>query len=440
MIDDGKLRVKTARVFVPLTKPARYKGAWGGRGSGKSHFFAEMLVEECLLKPGTRAVCIREKQKSLKDSSKHLIEKKINDLGLGDRFEVTNLEIRAPGGGLIMFTGMQDHTAESIKSLEGCRIAWVDEAQSLSARSLSYLRPTIRYPNSELWFSWNPRYKGDPVDAFLRNNPPHCPEDPTKHAIVVKANWSANPWWNPTMDAERQIEHDKHPDRYGHVWDGEYAQAFEGAYFAKVLLEAREGKRIGAGPVSADPHLPLRMYFDLGGAGAEADAFVIWVVQFVNQEIRVLDYYERQGQDLGSHLDWIRRKKYDRAVCFLPHDGMNVNNITAKRYEDHMRDAGLDVTSIPNQGRGAAAARIEAVRKLMHKCWFNNTPDIEDGVRMLGFYHEKRHPERNVGLGPEHDFSSHAADAFGLMAICYEEPGRAGNFNRALSYPRVGVA
>jgi phage terminase large subunit len=412
----SSLRVETAAVFAPLLAPKRYKGAKGGRGSGKSHFFAEMLVEECLLEPGTRAVCIREKQKSLKDSSKHLIEKKIGDLGVGNRFEVLNTEIRTPGDGVILFQGMQDHTAESIKSLEGCRIAWCDEAQSLSPRSLALLRPTIRVDGSELWFSWNPTRKADAIDDFFRGM------DATQ-ATLVTANWQQNPWFNDTMEAERLLELQKYPDRYEHTWEGQYAKAFEGAYYANVLLEARQQGRIGKSAVGKDPHLPLRMYFDIGGSGANADAFVIWVVQFVNQEIRVLDFYERQGQDLGTHLAWIRANKYQAADCYLPHDGMNHNAVTAKRYEDHMRDAGLEVSSIPNQGRGAAAARIEAVRKIFHKCWFANTPAVEDGLMALGFYHEKRHEDRNVGLGPEHDWSSHAADAFGLMAICYEEPG-----------------
>jgi phage terminase large subunit len=433
----SSLTIQTAEVFAPLLAPARFKGAWGGRGSGKSHFFAEMLVEECLMQAGTRAVCIRELQKSIKDSSKHLIESKIAKLGVTHKFEAIGNEIRTPGGGLIVFTGMRDHTADSIKSLEGCRIAWVDEAQSLSARSLQMLRPTIRVADSELWFSWNPRRKSDAVDDLLRNEPPHCPDEPAKHAIVVKANWRDNPWFNATMEAERQLELAKYPDRYEHTWEGGYAKAFEGAYFGRVLLNCRQEKRIGR--VTADPLLPLRAFIDIGGSGANADAFVIWIVQFVGQEIRVLDYYEAQGQVLASHVNWLRQRNHSAAKLFLPHDGINENNITGKRYEDHLRDAGFDVTTVPNQGRGAAGMRIEAVRRLMPKVWFNEET-TEAGRDALGFYHEKRDDQRNVGLGPEHDWSSHAADAFGLMAVCYEEPGRAGSFARTLVYPRSGVA
>jgi Phage terminase large subunit len=95
---------------------ARYKAAYGGRGSGKSHLFGEMMVEECLLVPGTLAVCIREVQKSLMQSSKRLIAK-IHGLGVGDQFKVLHDRIITPGDGLIIFQGMQDATAE--RSPEG---------------------------------------------------------------------------------------------------------------------------------------------------------------------------------------------------------------------------------------------------------------------------------------------------------------------------------
>jgi len=149
------LKIPTAKVFAPLLLPSRYKAAYGGRGSGKSHFFGELLVETCQAERGTSAVCIREAQRTLAQSSKRLIESKIAGLGLGHQFRIFNDKIETPGDGVIIFRGMQDHTSESIKSLEGFAIAWVDEAQNLSARSLALLRPTIRVEGSELWASWN---------------------------------------------------------------------------------------------------------------------------------------------------------------------------------------------------------------------------------------------------------------------------------------------
>lgn len=226
--------------------------------------------------------------------------------------------------------------------------------------------------------------------------------------------------------------------------DAQYAREFEcafdapveGAYFASLLAEARSQGRIGR--VAADPLLPLRIFADIGGAGATADAFTMWVVQFVGQEIRVLDYYESVGQVLAFHVNWLREHKYEKAILRFPHDGMNANAVTGKRYEDHFRDAGFQVDpSVPNQGRGAAMQRVEAVRRLGPKLWFNEST-TEHGRDALGYYHERRDEARNVGLGPEHDWSSHAADAFGLMAICYEEPSANAAFNRKLVYANEG--
>lgn len=409
------LRPQAPRAFVPLLQPARYKGAHGGRGSGKSHFFAEMIVAEHIRDPGSRSVCIREVQKTLAQSSKKLIEDKIVALGVGHLFEVQREQIIAPGGGLIVFQGMQDHNAESIKSLEKFKRAWVEEAQTLSERSLTLLRPTIRAEGSEIWASWNPRRKTDAIDKFLRQDRP-------EGAIVVQANWRDNPWFPDVLEAERKLDLARYPDRYEHIWEGGYAQALEGAYYARALAEARTQGRIVQG-LSVDPILPVRAYWDIGGAGARADAMAIWIVQAVAREIRCLDYIEGQGQVLAYYVAELRKRGWANVQCVLPHDGINTNNITGKRYKDHLTEAGFDdVRVIPNQGAGAAMMRIEAARRLFPRILFNEAK-TEAGREALGYYHEKRDEERNIGLGPEHDWSSNGADAFGLMAIDYDEPG-----------------
>ena len=142
------LQIQTAKAFVPMLKPSRYKAIYGGRGKGASHFFAELAIERCLLNPGTRIACVREVQKSLKESVKLLIEDKIKAFGLESKFDIRQDFITAPGNGLIVFQGMADHTAESVKSLEGFDIGYVEEAQTLTAKSLETLRPTIRKAGS----------------------------------------------------------------------------------------------------------------------------------------------------------------------------------------------------------------------------------------------------------------------------------------------------
>jgi phage terminase large subunit len=207
-------------------------------------------------------------------------------------------------------------------------------------------------------------------------------------------------------------------DQYAREYECSFDAAVSGAYFANLLARAKEEGRIGR--VAADPLLPLRAFVDIGGSGAQADAFVIWIVQWVDKEIRVLDCYESVGQVLGEHLNWMRRRGYQNAIFHLPHDGTNANNVTGKRYVDHIREAQFQCEEpVPNQGRGAASLRIEATRRLMSRCWFSEAT-TEAGREALCYYHEKRDEERNIGLGPEHDWSSHYADAFGLMAICYE--------------------
>lgn len=404
----------TAEVFTPLLAPARYKGAHGGRGSGKSHVFAEMLIEDALSERGLLSVCIREVQRTLADSAKRLIEAKLvaHKLGEADGFKVWRERIETPGDGVIIFNGMADHTAESIKSLEGFRRAWIEEAQTLSARSLTLLRPTIRAEGSEIWASWNPRRKTDPIDLLLRGSPP-------TGAVVVQANWRDNPWFPAVLDQERRDCLRDDPDQYDHIWEGGYVSALTGAYFAKHLATAKAEGRIGK--VVADPLIRRRAFWDLGGAGASADAMSIWVAQFVDREIRVLDYIEGVGQVLAYYVSELRARGHGEALCVLPHDGVATNTITGKRYEDHVRDAGFEVEVVQNQGRGAAMMRIEAARRLFPRIWFDAAA-TEAGRDALGFYHERRDDNRNVGLGPEHDWSSHAADAFGLMCVAYEQP------------------
>jgi phage terminase large subunit len=137
-------------------------------------------------------------------------------------------------------------------------------------------------------------------------------------------------------------------------------------------------------------------------------------------------------------VSWMRQHGYEKAINYLPHDGVNANLVTGKTYAEHWRDAGFVVEPpVQNQGRGAAMMRIEALRRFSPQLWFNEAT-TESGREALGFYHEKRDDTRQVGLGPEHDWSSHAADALGLMAICYEAPGRTASFNRVIQYREQG--
>ena len=292
--------LNTAPIFEPLLESKRYKGAKGGRGSGKSHFFAECIIEIMLINPDARIVCIREIQRSLKFSSKALIESKINSLGVSEYFEITLTEIRAKrGNGLIIFQGMQDHTADSIKSLEGFDVAWVEEAQNLSKRSLELLRPTIRKESSELWFSWNPENETDAVDSLFKQ----IQENGATDFILVTANFSDNPFLPTELFNEQEYDRRYNPSTYEHIWLGGYntksnALIFKGkfrveSFSADGLGNPYHGLDFG---FANDPTAAVRCYIhdrklyishEAGAVGLELD----YTAEFLKERIENIHKY-----------------------------------------------------------------------------------------------------------------------------------------------------
>lgn len=280
-------------VFGPFLRPSRYKGAHGGRGSAKSWTFGKLVLKRCVDVPGTRVVCIREVQISLKQSVKRLLEDLIQTLGLGSKFRVLNTHIETPGGGVIIFVGMQNHTAESIKSLEGFDIAWVEEAQSLSQRSLDLLRPTIRKENSELWFTWNPRYKTDPVDAFLR------PQDvnPPPNSIVIEASYQDNPYFPAELRKEMEYDRSRDIEKYNHVWGGKYERQSLARVFRNFSVEEFE--------------TPEDSAFLLGGDFGFAEDPDVLVRMFIEGKRLYIDH---EAYEIGCEID-NTPLLYDGLVC-----------------------------------------------------------------------------------------------------------------------------
>ena len=241
-------------MFAPLLGKARYKGAFGGRASGKSTFFAEMMIELCVEHSGLRCLCVREVQKSLKDSAKKLLEDRIDALKVPG-FKVLDDRIITPGNGHILFYGMKDHTADSVKSIEGVNVAWFEEAQTATETSLEVLGPTVRgthktFGDAELWYSWNPRHASDPIEQMLRGSVP--PEN----AIVVKANYCDNPFYPEVLENDRLKDKKQKPDRYPHIWLGEYEPAAVGAIFNRTNIHENrreEAPEMGRIVVALDP-------------------------------------------------------------------------------------------------------------------------------------------------------------------------------------------
>jgi phage terminase large subunit len=221
VVNDGVVEIETAAVFEPLLSDKTYLGAKGGRGSGKSHFFGERVVEEMVFDPTLSVVCIREVQKSLKFSAKRLIENKIHAMGVSHMFQILENEIRrrpvhgmSKAPGVCIFQGLQDHTADSIKSLEDFRLVWVEEAQSISKRSMDLMIPTFR-EGARLWFSWNPDQPDDPVEKLFESLGPD-------EAACVHANYLDNPMCPEKTKKDAERCRINSPDDYDHIWLGAF--------------------------------------------------------------------------------------------------------------------------------------------------------------------------------------------------------------------------
>lgn len=418
------LELQAPEVLMPLLQPARYKAAHGGRGGAKSHFFAEQIIVRCFSKK-TRVACIREVQATIKDSVRQLLVDKIEKLGLGAEFECLETEIRGKNGSLIVFKGMQSYNAHNIKSLEDFDIAWVEEAQTLSETSLRLLRPTIRKDGSEIWFSWNPRHDTDAVDKFFRG------DNKPNNAIIIEVNWYDNPWFPPILEDEKNQDYANDPEMADHVWGGGYERITEGAYYAKQIAAAEREMRVGY-----FPHIIGHGVYTSWDIGVD-DYTAIWFMQVIDGvRVRVIDYYEASGlgpqdilpealpeytQDLQDRaaamieLDRSTRFMYQRH--FFPHDvGVREWGSGAKTRVETLKDIGMPMQTIYRGAAQNPEERINAVRRILPICEFNQTKRVMLGLQRLRRYSRKKNEALGTYLGPLHDENSHGADAFGEFA------------------------
>lgn len=318
------LPIETPRWCLPLLngdrgKP-RYRGAKGGRASGKSHFFGEAVIERLIEEPNTKIICIREVQKSLEFSSLQLLKDKINKMGVGHYFEIQkNRIMTVKGKGIVIFQGMQDHTAESVKSLEGFDVAWVEEAQSMSNRSLELLDPTIRKEGSELWFSWNPNLDTDPVEQIFKNN---------DNAVLVHVNYLDNPF---VTDATKEMAERTRANnvlKYNHIWLGDYMKEVEGALWNGDMLQA---SRVNKDEIPDLTRIVVAIDPSVTGNAKSDETGIVVAGRTANDDT----YYVLEDCSLrGTPDQWIRRAvvKYheyqaDRIIAEVNNGGDLVENL-----------------------------------------------------------------------------------------------------------------
>lgn len=389
--------------LAPLYEPRRYKVMHGGRGGGKSHGVAQVLLHMGACKP-LRILCAREIQKSMRDSVHRLLKDYIVKLGLTSFYEVLDTEIRGANGTLFLFAGLQSHTVDSIKSFEGVDIVWIEEAHAISRKSLDTLVPTIRKEGSEIWMTLNPDMETDEVyQRYIAT--------PSPDTWVAKIDWRDNPWFPEVLDHERlKAQRSMLQEDYEHIWEGKPRRVAEGAIYRHEIDAVYADGRVR--PVPYDPTLPVHTVWDLGWN----DCMTIGFVQRGPQDVRIIDYIEDSHRTLDWYVAQIEKRPYRWGTDFLPHDGRTRNFQTGKSTEEQLRAMGRKPVCL---AQTSIEEGIKAARLLFPRCYF----DKDKTVRLLEClkrYRRDIHTKTGEPTAPLHDEYSHGADMYRYIGQAVE--------------------
>jgi phage terminase large subunit len=385
-----------------IFEPYRYKIAYGGRGSGKSWAFARALLIQAAEQP-LRVLCAREVQKSIKQSVHTLLVEQIQQLGLGYFYTVTESEIRGLNGSVFSFTGLAQHTVESVKSFESVNRCWVEESQTVSKKSWDILVPTIRAPGSEIWISLNPDLDTDETyTRFVLNDPPN--------AFKVEINYPDNPWFGGELELERVHCLKTDPKSYDNIWLGKPKTVVDGAIYADEYQAMVDEHRITL--VKPDPVLKSHIVMDLGWN----DAMAIIIVQRAGSECRITHYIEETHQTLDWYSTAIRNLNLNWGKMWMPHDAVHKDYKTGKSAAEIMTQLGWDVEIVPI---GDVEHGIRLTRMLFPKVWMDkeNTKRLQECLKR---YRRSINATTNHPGSPLHDEYSHGADAARYLATCID--------------------
>lgn len=420
----AEIEAKFPKKLEFLFKPARYKVARGGRGSGKSWGFARALLIRGANQT-VRVLCTREVQKSIQQSVHQLLTDQIEALGLSGFYEILQTEIRAPNGTRFYFAGLSDQTKDSLKSFEGVDIAWVEEAQNISNASWENLIPTIRKERSEIWMTYNPQLESDPTHMrFTVNPPPDC--------VNVELNYADNPWFPEVLEQERKhAQETMKPEVYGHIWEGKCKPAVEGAIYFDQMSQAQG--RIGNCP--HDPLLKTHGVWDLGFN----DSMAIILTQKVSSEIRIVHYIEGTQRTLADYSAELRALRLDDQPInwghqYLPHDGFAKRHQTGKMDSEILGGLGWSVQRTPMVD---VESGIKRTREVFSRVYFNKQRTTRL-VECLKRYRRAVSQATNEPGNPLHDEFSHGADAFRYMALCSDQMSN-DEWGGSLKYPRLAT-
>lgn len=389
-----------------LFQPSRYKFIRGGRGSGKSWGVARaLLIQGAQAKH--RILCTREVQVSIQQSVHQLLRDQIEALGLQSFYQVLRDEIRGANGTTFHFRGLSDMTADSIKSFEGCTRVWIEEAHTITRRSLRILVPTIRAEGSEIWATYNPELESDEIHQMAVINPP-------PGTISVEMNYGDNPWFPQVLEDERKhAQATMAPEEYAHVWEGRCKPAVEGAIYFNEVGQAEAAGRFGRVPY--DPMLKAHAVWDLGFN----DSMAIIIAQRAASEIRIIDYIEDSHRPLPDYVTQLQARNLNWGKDWLPHDGFAKRHQTGKADNEVLQALGRSVERTPN---GEVEAGIRNARMVFPRIWFNTEAEgVKRLVECLKRYRRSVSAKTGEPGNPLHDEYSHGADAFRYLCLVADQ-------------------
>lgn len=407
-----KATVELPPKLIPIfIGEADVRGAYGGRGSGKTRSFAKMTAIRTYMwdMAGREGIilCGRQFMNSLDDSSMEEVKAAIrSEPWLHPHFEIGDKYIRTKSKRIAYkFAGL-DRSLDSIKSKSRILLCWVDEAEPVTDEAWVKLIPTLREEDSELWVTWNPESKRSATNRRFREAPP----DP--RVKVCEINWRDNPWFPDVLERTRQRDKAARPNQYDHIWEGAYATVFEGAYYVQELIAAREANRIRE--VKVEPGLPVHTAWDLG----IGDSTAIWFFQIVGTEIRIVDFVEDHGKGLPYYAALLTAKGYTYGDDWVPHDAKVRELGTGRTRVETLQGLGRKPRLVPHH---TLMDGINAVRQTLPLCWFDKTR-TEYGLDALRQYRSEYDEDALVfDDKPRHDWTSHAADAFRYLAMAWKE-------------------
>ena len=406
---------------IDLTIPEQYKElfqpskAWrhivykGGRSSGKS----TQIAISRLLKGSQkklRGLCTREIQNSIQESVYKLLCDKIDELGLNDWQKFNDKLVNRKTGSEIFFKGLHNNI-QSIKSIEGIDWCWIEEAQSVSADSITTLVPTIRKEGSELIWSYNPLTEHDPVQELIVDR-----ADDRTYVLHVNSD-AIEQLLSKEIIEEREKMRRDNPDMFAHVWLGQPLTSKTGTVFGKQIAQAEIEGRIGSVPYDASAGTYTAIDLGIG------DSTAIWWFQMVGQEIHFIDHYESSGEELGHYISIIKNKPYNYTTHFLPHDAKQrelQTGLTRVEFFENNGIHNIEVLRPTNFQLGQDDINMIA-RPKFSKVWIDRDK-CERGLKCLRAYHYE-YDEKNKLLKdkPEHDWSSHSSSAFIYALIAAQE-------------------